>query len=484
MGSSVENKKSGTPLVDILAYATGDGAFSLTMNGIWAFSMLFYTQALGLDYRLAGLALSISVFWDAITDPVMGYLSDKTRCRFGRRHPYILFGGIFLALSFYFLWAIPPAMQQGKWLFWYLLVMNLLIRAAVTIYYIPYLALGFEICRDYHERSKVQGARHVINMTANLFGPALAWSLFFKDTGPTPGTNIPANYVHMGAAFSVATLIMVLIVTFVTGRYRVDSRQGLPTEGSLTSFFQGTRDILQDKYSLIIYTFYAIATQGMVLVATLQMYLYIYFMKFGSGQKSIAHGSTMVGFAIGSMLTPLIARKIDKRLTAITGAVVSMIGNLCLAFIFLPGILNPASTLTVGGSILPIAVIVFVPFHAMYWMGNGILAPIAFSMVADTAEISQLKTGILKDGSYSAMFSFLIKLASSLGLLIVGNVLSSIGFVTSAEHQTPQAIYSLAVATFFSGVLFALLAIIALWKYPVNKAFMESLKRTTGTDPH
>jgi GPH family glycoside/pentoside/hexuronide:cation symporter len=288
----------------------------------------------------------------------------------------------------------------------------------------------------------------------------------------------------MGAAFSVATLIMVLIVTFVTARYRVDSRQGLPTEGSLTSFFRDTKEILQDKYSLIIYAFYAIATQGMVLVATLQMYLYIYFMKFGSGQKSIAHGATMVGFAIGSMLTPLIARKIDKRLTAITGAVVSMIGNLCLAFIFLTGILNPASTLSVGGSILPIAIIVFVPFHAMYWMGNGILAPITFSMVADTAEINQLKTGILKDGSYSAMFSFLIKLASSLGLLFVGNVLSWIGFVTSAENQTSRAIYHLAVATFFSGVIFAVLAVIALWKYPVNKAFMESLKRTTGTDPH
>jgi len=76
--------------MDIIAYATGEGANSLTMNGIWAFSMLFYTQALGLDYKLAGLALSISVFWDAITDPVMGYLSDHTASRFGRRHPYIL----------------------------------------------------------------------------------------------------------------------------------------------------------------------------------------------------------------------------------------------------------------------------------------------------------------------------------------------------------------------------------------------------------
>ena len=95
MALQVQQKDSPkTPLRDILAYATGEGANSLVTNGIGAFALLYYTEALGLDYRLAGIALAVSLIWDAITDPVMGHISDNTRSRFGRRHLYILFGGI------------------------------------------------------------------------------------------------------------------------------------------------------------------------------------------------------------------------------------------------------------------------------------------------------------------------------------------------------------------------------------------------------
>ncbi len=476
MHSRKEHKTSKTPLSEIIAYATGDGANSLTMNGIWAFSLLFYTQALGLDHKLAGLALSVAVFYDAITDPLMGYLSDHTRSRFGRRHPYILFGGIMLAISFYLLWAIPSAFR-GVLLFWYLLFVNILIRTAITIFYIPYLALGFEICQDYHERSRLQAARSVFNMTANLLGPALAWTVFFKDNGHTPSTNIPANYLHMGAAFSIATLLLALIVTFATRRHLTDSRQMTLARGKWTSFFIDTRDILRDKYSLIIYGFYGIIQQGCVLVASLQMYLYIYFMNFSDVQKSIVHGSTMVGFAIGSFFSSMIARRIDKKPTVIVGALASIIGNLSLAALFLTGLVRPGATLALAGFTLPFSTMIFILFHAGYWFGNGVLTPIMFSMVADTSEINKIKTGVLKDGSYSAMFSFLTKLASSVGLLLVGTCLSWIGFVSGGESQTPQAIHNLAIATFFSGVIFASMAIAVIWKYPIDKKFMDRVKR-------
>ncbi len=89
------------PFRHILAYTTGDGANSLVLNSIFGFSMLYYTEALGLDYKLAGLAMSVATFWDAIANPVMGHITDNTRSRFGRRHPYMLVGGdieMFVAL--------------------------------------------------------------------------------------------------------------------------------------------------------------------------------------------------------------------------------------------------------------------------------------------------------------------------------------------------------------------------------------------------
>jgi GPH family glycoside/pentoside/hexuronide:cation symporter len=147
---------TGTPLPRIIAYATGEGATSLTMNGIAAFALLYYVQVLGMDSRWAGLALSISMLWDAVSDPIMGHITDNTRSRFGRRHPYIIGGGFFLAVSFLFLWFVPAIFKGPQVIFWYILVVNLIVRTAWTVFGIPYAALGFEICTDYDERAKLQ----------------------------------------------------------------------------------------------------------------------------------------------------------------------------------------------------------------------------------------------------------------------------------------------------------------------------------------
>jgi GPH family glycoside/pentoside/hexuronide:cation symporter len=340
---------------------------------------------------------------------------------------------------------------------------------------VPYLALGFEICKDYHGRSKIQSARWIANMVANLLGPALAWTLFFQNTGDTEATNVAANYFHMGTAFAVATLTIVLIVTFTTKKYMSDSRQMSGMSNDLKSFVTDIKEILRDKYSLVIYTFYGVATQGMVLVASLQMYLYIYYMNFGAAQKSIAHGSSMFAFAVGSLISPWIEKKLDKKPTVIMGMFVCMFGNLALALIFLPGWL-PDFTFTIFGIQLPFAMLVFVLFHATYWSGNGIVVPMTFSMVADTSEINKYHTGVLKDGSYSAMFSFMLKAATSLGLFITGYCLEWIGFVSGSETQTPDAIFNLAIATFVSGIIFAFLGMLIVMKYPVNRAFMAGIK--------
>ena len=149
--------------------------------------MLYYTKALRLDPAWAGIAMSVSVFWEAITEPVIGHLSDKTRSRWGRRHPYMLFGGLLMAAGSYLIWAVPASVGAGQLaLFWYLVVVNLILRTGVSLFYIPYMALGFEMCADYQGRSRLQSIRQILNMAANLAGPALAWSFFFPRSGWHP----------------------------------------------------------------------------------------------------------------------------------------------------------------------------------------------------------------------------------------------------------------------------------------------------------
>ena len=163
-------------------YSLGACTESLVLNSFFGFSMLYYTKALGLSPELAGIATFIATFWDAITDPVMGHISDNTRNRFGKRHPYMFFGGIFMVTVFFFIWYVPaPFKSNLTLLFWYLVALNLLLRTSYTIFVVPYTALGFEICEDYAGRSKLQGIRNGLNMAANLFGPAMAWMIFFKN---------------------------------------------------------------------------------------------------------------------------------------------------------------------------------------------------------------------------------------------------------------------------------------------------------------
>jgi len=181
MKKQTTNRK--VSLAQIFGYALGEGAVSITMNGIANFAMLYYTQVLGLSAAYAGLALSVTTLWDAVTDPVMGHVTDNTRSRFGRRQPYLLWGGVALAVSFFLLWALPEKFSTAAAIFWCVLLINLVVRTAVTVFVVPYTALGFEICPDYENRSRLQGVRYFINQVTNLVFGAFAWSLFFRDLG-------------------------------------------------------------------------------------------------------------------------------------------------------------------------------------------------------------------------------------------------------------------------------------------------------------
>ena len=205
----------------MFTYSLGECANSLVMNGIFGFAMLFYTKALGLDPRWAGFAMSLSVFWEAITEPVMGHISDNTRSRWGRRHPYMLAGGLLMALCSYLIWTVPGSFRGEQMsIFWYLVAMNLLLRTGLTMFFIPYMALGFEMCTDYQGRSRLQGIRQIFNMAANFAGPAMAWSIFFGGKGaPRPPPWSPTT-TTWGHAFATATAIFVVLVVVFTLRWQ------------------------------------------------------------------------------------------------------------------------------------------------------------------------------------------------------------------------------------------------------------------------
>jgi GPH family glycoside/pentoside/hexuronide:cation symporter len=484
----MEITKKGYPkttLRDIFTYSTGEGANSLVSNGIASFSMLYYTEALGLNYKLAGIAMAIAIFWDAVTDPLMAYISDNTHSRFGRRHPYILIGGILTAICFYFIWAVPEQFKDGQSLFWYLVLINLLLRTALTIFAVSYGALGFEVCTDYDDRAKLQGVKMAFNMAVNLAGPGMAWWIFFKDRPDgIEATSIAVNYVNMGTVFVFASLVFVVFATISTRKYIVDTRNIKKTGKFKFKKFTGYfKDIMVDKYSRIVFIFMAIVFIGVILVGSLQMYVYVYFMRFPAIQKSIVHSSGMIGCGLGAAIMHFLVKRFDKKPVAFLAVTVGVASNIMLTILFVTGMMPrdmvyhlPRNSPILAGVGIPVSMLIFLFFQGLYWLGNGVLFPLAGSMIADISEIGKYRTGELKDGGYGAMLSFIVKLSVAVGLLLSGFCLSWVGFVEGSKSQTPQAVRNLAATTFLSGAVIAIIAMVVMFKYPINRDFMHRIK--------
>jgi glycoside/pentoside/hexuronide:cation symporter, GPH family len=467
----------------MLIYGSGECASSLVMNSIFAFAMLYYTKALRLDPSWAGIAMSVSVLWEAFTEPVVGHLSDNTRSRWGRRHPYMVVGGLLMAACSYLIWAVPAGFRTSQLsIFWYLVILNLVLRAGLTLFCIPYMALGFELCTDYQGRSRLQSIRQIFNMAANLAGPAMAWALFFQDKGGIRGTTVAANYLRMGSLFSLATLFFVLLVVVGTIRRRTDARPAPrnANDGEVSRFMLNMKQILGDSNLRWVFIFMLLIGTGSLWMSSLQVFVYDDFMKFSANEKTLAHSSTMVGWAMGAFISVRLTKHFDKKGTVMVGGLISCGASVLLALLFLTGIVPLGEVMSAGGVNFPLALWSFVALHASYWLGIGVMTTIATAMIADLSEIHRLQTGLEKDGSYAAVFSLANRLACSIGMITSGFGLHLIGYQVTpgveVTHQSPQAIWRLGLVTFGLGAFMCLVPLVPMLKYPVTRRRLEEMR--------
>jgi glycoside/pentoside/hexuronide:cation symporter, GPH family len=469
---------------ELWGYASGEGATAITMNGIGNFSMLFYTQILGMRPELVGIALFVATIWDAITDPLMGTISDRTNSRFGRRHPYMLIGGIVLAIAFLAVWFVPESFQGEKSLFGYLLVVNIFIKTAFTLFIVPYTALGFEMCKKDDDRARLQGVRYAFNMVVNIITGGLAWILFFPDQLAADGTMIDGtkvhgNYLNMGGVLAVSALLLTIFCVFVTYKYAEKGLTKNESEGMANhakAFIHDLKDVYSDKLVWFVFGFFGIAQFAMMVVSQVQMFTYVEYMQFSAGEKTFVHTGGMIGFMLGSLLLGSMVKRLDKRITGYIAMVISSFGCLSLLAIFTGGLLDPQAS--ING--FPIAVIVFGVLQMLWWGGCGIIVPLAAAMIADLSLVKRLKTGEVTEGRYAAGFSFFLKAANALGLLVTGYILKGAGYVSEAESQSVETIDNLALMTFVIGPIVMFLSFFVLRKYPITRQTMKELRKQCG----
>ena len=464
----------------MLAYSLGECAYSLIMNGILGFAMLYYTRALGLSPALAGLAMSLSVFWEVVTEPIIGQLSDRTRSRFGRRHPWIAVGGLLMAICFYLLWAVPRGARGNQpSLFAYLMVMNLLVRTGLSMFYIPYMALGFEMVTDYQLRARLQGLRQAFNMGANFAGPAMAWILFFGGQGNVDGLDLPANYHKMAICFSAAAVLFVAVTLVATWSFKADTNLApLSCTSPNPRIFRDIMSVALNPLLRWVFLFVFAAAISMVLLSSLQPYLYVDFMELSPPQRFLAYSSTIAGMASGALLSSVMVRRFDKRPAILIGGLITILANLALAALFLLALVPPAHLLTLGSLRLTLPVLLFVALHATFWLGNGLMLPVANSMVADVSEIHQIRSGMNRDASYAAMFSLALRLAIACSLMLSGSLLQIVGYEAGANKpQSAQAISHLGAVTFLLPSCITLLALLAIRRYSPTRESLTKMRQ-------
>jgi Na+/melibiose symporter-like transporter len=286
----------------------------------------------------------------------------------------------------------------------------------------------------------------------------------------------------MGLSFSAVSLAAFLLVVFVTRRHIKDSRNASIEGNTVGAFIKDMREIVTDRLARYILLFTIIVWTGIAFGSTLQMYLYEHFMRFTGIKKTIVPRGSMAGFGLGSLAASWLTSRFEKRGGVVWGAVQTIGANAILSILFLPGMLVPGQHATVFSLDIPISFVVFAALHMLYWTGNGIIFPTTLSMMADVSEINEIRTGINKDGSYAAVFSFAQKVSISLAVLGSGYILEFIGFITGKEIvQSASTLWLLCAWTLLAGPAIAVVSLWLIRGYPVTNAVLTRI-RGEGAD--
>ena len=407
-----------------MPFAVKDAAF---VN----FVVFYYTQVHGLSGTLAGLAMFIALSWDAISDPVVGSWSDSFRSRWGRRHPLLVAGGLPTALLFLALFS-PPEQMGEMGIFIWLLGVSILLRTFLTIYFIPYTAMGAELSTDYDERTVIAKARVTMGWLAGMALPAIGFLVFFGPSDGVDGRLVVENYWHYGVLSALVAGITALVC--ILGTRSVIPR--LPRATLERKF--SWRDPLHDlqmafrNYNFRISTGANLAF-GMSagVYTTLSLYLGTYFWEFSSDQLAGMVLPSAVATLAAFVVLSRLGQRFDKpHLLAAFSLALALnsfwfIGGRLLGLLPENGhaVIYPLLLLNTGIGVFMI-------------VGMQVLAA---SLAADIIDEQQVATGRRQDGVVFAAGAFVQKATTGAGALLAGIVIDLAGISAASVPGSVDA---------------------------------------------
>ncbi len=453
------------PLPQKMIYGTGAFVNNALADAIGRM-LIVLNLGLGINPALVGLLAALPRIVDAFTDPLMGYISDHTRSRWGRRRPYIFGGAIFVGVVYMLLWQLPEGMSENYY-FWYFLLGSLVFYLGYTVFATPWVALGYELTPDYHERTRLMAVQSFMGQLAYLVSPWFLWIMQHEGFADDLVSGAARLAIIVGGT---AIAIGVLPAIFLRERYVDIAVKELPSEPKentqsgadlkrvVLEFFSGFAITLRFTPFLKLCVATFLVFNGFIMVAAFQSYVIIYYV-FAGDQ---ALGAEYTGWA-GSVQTASafcviffiswLSTRIGKRRAFFVSTGVSMVGYALKWVCYTPE--HPWMLL------LPAPLMAF---------GLGGLFTLMGSMIADVCDLDELETHERREGMFGSIYWWIVKLGMAAALAIGGVLLNATGF--NVELGPAQSADTLFLMRLFDVSIPVLGSAIAIWMiatYPITE---------------
>ncbi|WP_198040398.1 MFS transporter [Sphingopyxis sp. QXT-31] len=445
-------------------HGLGSIAYGVKDNGFATFLLLFYNQVIGLDAGVVGAAIMVALFADALVDPIIGELTDRTRSRWGRRLPWLYGAPIPLAIMWMLLWS-PPEMSDAATIGW-LIAFAIIVRALVSMCEVPSVAIVPELTADYDERTVVMRYRFLFGWGGGLLILLLAYGVFF---GGPKGLVDPAGYFPY--ALTGALMMAGAVMISAAGQHKriaVSNLADAKPAGSLGDILREMKKTLSNRAFLwlIFAALFGFINQGITFSMT--NYMLGFFWKFDQGEM-ITYVFLLFGTMIAAfLLVAPLSKALGKREGAIVAGAISLTVNTAMYFAWIQGVFP-------GLPGKPSAEVMF----ALVFFSNTfaiILMILSSSMMADVVEASQSETGRRSEGLFFAGYFFMQKCATGIGIFIAGQILSYAAFPSAAKPgEVGDAVLTdLAWGYMLAVLVIGLMGLIVTRQFPISRADHEA----------
>ena len=428
-----------------VGYGIGDIAICLYWSGVGLYLLYFYTDVVGISPSLAGLIYGIGMFWDAITDPFMGYVAERTRTRWGVYRPYLLFGNIPLALSFVLLFWVPPF--EGIILFFFLLFANILHRTCFTLVSVPFSSLTPRITSDSQERTNLTGFRMMGAQTGTNLMALVAFPIIFW----VGGEDESIGFVVL-ALVAGLTALLIHTITFLTVKEPLND-QGIERVGG--SLKDAARAIGKNTPFWLVFSATLIVGITTIFFGNNLIYYTKYALSLHEHQSIILFTSGIVAF-LSIPFWWFISNKIGKKFTWLFSSTLTLLAFIIFYFYQINSLYEL------------LFLVAFIGF------GSGAGGILFWSMLPDTIEYGEVLTGVRSESSLYGFMTFAQKGSIAFAIIILGIVLDVIGFQAN-EVQTENTLTNMKLIMTLIPSLGIATSLVIIYFYPIDAKMHKNL---------